>query len=105
MPICRNCKQEWSWKQTVKKMLTLHPDLTCPYCGEKQYQTQKSKHKASLFTGIVIFTMIMIPNIFDISFIGIIAILPVLIVLILCIYPFFVGLSSTEEHSDFFKAK
>lgn len=66
MPTCENCNNKWSWKQTVKKTSTLNPAMICPYCGKKQYQTQKSKNKGGLFTGVVTLFMIFIPNIFDI---------------------------------------
>ncbi|WP_373893291.1 TIGR04104 family putative zinc finger protein [Virgibacillus sp. CBA3643] len=52
---CQNCNSKWSWKQTIKKTTTFDPAMICPYCEGKQYQTQKSKNKSALLTGIVVF--------------------------------------------------
>ncbi len=79
--------------------------MICPYCGEKQYQTQKSKMKGGFLTGIVVFLMVWIPNLFDISVAGTLGFLPVLIAIILIIYPYLVELSSTEEYINFFRDK
>ncbi|WP_234028481.1 hypothetical protein [Lentibacillus sp. Marseille-P4043] len=81
------------------------PAMICPYCGEKQYQTQKSKMKGGFLTGIVVFLMVWIPNLFDISVAGTLGFLPVLIAIILIIYPYLVELSSTEEYINFFRDK
>lgn len=105
MPTCENCNNKWSWKQTVKKTSTLNPAKICPYCEEKQYQTQKSRVKGAFFTGIVVFLMLFIPNTFDISLAGTIGLLPILIAIILLIYPYLVKLSSTEESINIFKEK
>lgn len=103
MPTCENCNNKWSWKQTVKKTTTLDPAMICPYCGKKQFQTQKSKIKGGLLTGIVVFLMSLIPNLFDMSLASTLGLLPVLIAIILLIYPYLVELRSTEEYINFFR--
>ncbi|WP_373893183.1 TIGR04104 family putative zinc finger protein [Virgibacillus sp. CBA3643] len=105
MPTCENCSNKWSWKQTVIKTTTLDPAMICPYCGEKQYQTQKSKNKGGLLTGIVVFLMLLIANLFDMPLAGTLGLLPVLIAIILLIYPYLVELSSTEKYINFFRDK
>jgi len=49
MPICNICNHKWSWLQTAKKMMTWSPEMSCPYCEEKQHQSKKSKVKAPFF--------------------------------------------------------
>ena len=105
MPTCENCNNKWGWKQTVKKATTLEPAMVFPYCGEKQYQTHKSKIKGGIFTGVLVFLILLIPNLFDISVAGILGLLPILLTIILLIYPYLVDLSCTEEYINFFGDK
>lgn len=63
MPTCENCNNKWSWKQTIKKTASLDPALICPYCGEKQYQTQKSKTKGG-FLIVIVLLPLFIQNLF-----------------------------------------
>lgn len=67
MPTCENCDNKWSWKLTIKKSMTLDPAMICPYCGEKQYQTQKSKTKSTVLSIITILFLFLIPFIYDVS--------------------------------------
>lgn len=102
MPTCKNCDKKWSWKQTVKKMATLNPELTCPYCGEKQYQTQKSKTKAAFLTPIVLLPLL-IQIFFDVPGTVLLSLIPVLAIIVFLICPFLVELSCKEEYIDFSK--
>jgi len=104
MPTCENCNNKWSWKQTVKKMTTLNPELTCPYCGEKQYQTQKSKTKAAFLTPIVLLPLL-IQILFDVPGAVLLSLIPALAAIVFLIYPFLVELSCKEEYINFFKDK
>src|SRR5690625_7430892 len=65
MPTCENCNNKWSWKQTIIKTASLDPTLICPYCGKKQYQTQKSKTKGG-FLIVIVLLPLFIQNLFDI---------------------------------------
>lgn len=102
IPTCENCHNKWSWKQTIKKTFTLDPAMTCPYCGKKQYQTQKSKTKSSFFNAIILLPLL-INAIFDLPGILLLSLFPVLFVLIMSFSPFFVEISSREEYINFFK--
>ncbi|QKY71267.1 TIGR04104 family putative zinc finger protein [Lentibacillus sp. CBA3610] len=97
MPICENCHNKWSWKQTIKKTFPLDPRMTCPYCGETQYQIQKSKTKGGFLIGTVFFLLLLIQNFFDISVAGSLSLLPVMLIIIFLLYPFLVELNSREE--------
>src|SRR5690625_3696951 len=100
MPTCENCNNKWSWKQTIKKTTTLNPEMTCPYCGERQYQTQKSKTKIGLLT-IIILWPLLIQALFDISGAILLSLIPVLASIVFLVYPFLVELSSEEKYINF----
>lgn len=85
-------------------MATLKPELTCPYCGEKQYQTQKSKTKAAFLTPIVLLPLL-IQIFFDVPGAVLLGLIPVLAVIVILLYPFLVELSCKEEYINFYKDK
>ncbi|WP_373896311.1 TIGR04104 family putative zinc finger protein [Virgibacillus sp. CBA3643] len=97
MPVCQNCHNKWSWKQTFKRSFTSTLDgMTCPYCEEKQYLTSRVR-KGSTIIPFIIITLIMLSNLFfGPSFVFFFALLG-LIPLFFGIYPFFVELSNKEE--------
>lgn len=97
MPTCEKCNNQWSWKQTIKKTTTLNPAMTCPYCGEKQFQTQKSKGKVAIVTPIVLLPLI-IQMLFDLPEAIILSLFPTLFILVIILYPFLVKLSSQEKY-------
>lgn len=97
MPTCENCSNKWNWKQTIKKTTTLNPAMTCPYCGGKQYQTQKSKGKIGMLTPIVLLPLL-IQIFFDVPGVILLSLLPILFVLVVFLYPFLVKLSSKERY-------
>lgn len=104
MPVCENCNHKWSWAQTIKKTTTLMPAMICPYCEENQYQTQKSKTKASLFSLIILFPLL-IQVFFQIPAFILLGLIPIIGMIIFLLYPFLVELSCTEEYIDPFKDK
>lgn len=105
MPTCENCNNKWNWKQTIKKTFTLDSTLLCPYCVEKQYQTQKSKIKGGFLTGIVVFLPLLIRNLFNMPVVGSFSLLFALLVITFLLYPFLVELSSKEQYINFFQDK
>lgn len=103
-PTCENCKNKWTWKQTLKKTSTLNPEMICPYCGKKQYQTQKSKMK-NTFLIFVISLPLLLQIFFSIPGIVLFSLFPILFMVVLFAYPFFIRLSSTEGFIDLTKSK
>ncbi|WP_349774097.1 TIGR04104 family putative zinc finger protein [Sporosarcina aquimarina] len=97
MSTCQNCNNMWNWKQTIRKTTTLDPAMTCPNCGEKQYQTQKSKKRISFLT-VIILLPLLIQTFSDIPVIMLLSLLPVIAVIVFLLYPFFVELSSKERY-------
>lgn len=71
--------------------------MICPYCEEKQYQTQKSKGKIGMLTPIILLPLI-IQVFFDVP--GAITIIsfPILFILVIVLYPFLMKLSSEEKY-------
>ena len=96
MPICKICNNKWSWRQTVKKTMTLNPKMSCPYCEGKQYQSKKSKMKAPFLSLIVLFPLL-IQAFFDVPSAVLFSLIPCLVVIVFILYPFLVELSSKEE--------
>lgn len=96
MPTCQKCKQQWRWKQTIRKMFTLDTGMICPHCGKKQFLTTRSKKKSNL----LVFTIPLI------MLLGVLFSVPPLIILIcialssfavISVYPFFFELTNEEE--------
>ncbi|MCM3757072.1 hypothetical protein M3197_06165 [Sporosarcina aquimarina] len=75
----------------------MDPAMTCPNCGEKQYQTQKSKKRISFLT-VIILLPLLIQTFSDIPVIMLLSLLPVIAVIVFLLYPFFVELSSKERY-------
>ena len=96
MPVCQNCHQKWTWKQTFKKSFTLDNGMYCPYCEKKQYITKASRVRSAL----ILFLPITLLNVWNLSFgpsMIILYIWIILIPLVIGLYPFWVELSSTEK--------
>lgn len=95
MPTCQNCKKEWSWKQTFKKMFTLDTAMECPHCGKKQYYSKRARKKSVVL--ILSIPFIILFNLLDISpylFGGIYIIYSLSIMVV---FPFLIELSNEEE--------
>lgn len=97
MPTCENCLNRWSWKQTLKITTTLNPALKCPYCGERQYQTLKSKKKMAFHTPIVLFPLLL-QIFFDIPRVIVFSLFFILFWIVMLTYPFLVEVKSKEEY-------
>lgn len=96
MPTCEKCNNKWSWIQTLKKTTTLNPELTCLYCGEKQYQTQKSKKQIAFLTPTVLLPLLL-QIFFDIPDVILFSLYFILVCMVMLSYPFLVKLKSKEE--------
>ncbi|MCM2677515.1 TIGR04104 family putative zinc finger protein [Alkalicoccobacillus plakortidis] len=96
MPTCQQCGNKWSWKQTLKKTFVLYPGFDCPFCGKKQYQTNRSRKKSAALA-FIIPTLIFIFNILQVPFLTIIVVSIIVFTLMISIYPYLVDLSNEEE--------
>ncbi|MFA1820220.1 TIGR04104 family putative zinc finger protein [Virgibacillus oceani] len=96
MPTCQNCHNKWSWKQTFRKSFTLDTGIPCPYCGEKQFLTSKSRKRSTLGILLIPF-LIFVPNFFDFSLLATLSIYAGYVILFSFTYPFLIELSNREE--------
>lgn len=96
MPTCQQCHRKWNWKQTFKNMWTLSNRLSCPYCQEIQYQTQRSKSQGALLNMVVLLPLLL--NIFfQLPPVLLLSLFPVIVSIVLLLNPFLIKLSNTEE--------
>lgn len=96
MPTCQNCKDTWSWKETFKKTFTTDPAMKCPYCGEKQYTSLKTRKWSLSFSMLPLLPLLL--NIFwDISALIIMGLMIGSGILCICLYPFVLKSSNQEE--------
>ncbi|WP_425506938.1 TIGR04104 family putative zinc finger protein [Texcoconibacillus texcoconensis] len=70
--------------------------MNCNYCGKKQYLTGRSRMKMVVCTMLPPFTLLL-PLLFNISFITGLFLLIGSFLLAICIIPFFTELSNKEE--------
>lgn len=96
MPVCSNCKNEWSWVTSMKVGLKFQRGVECEFCGEKQFQTQTSMRKASLcnMAPLLILPLIIF---FDFSVVLTFVCLLVLQLIVLTLFPFTLELSPEQE--------
>lgn len=97
MPTCQNCKNQWSWTQTVKKMFTLDTGMACPYCETKQYPTNPSKKRWSL-AGFLTPSVMLIAILFELPPLLLLGILALTFCFLLAIYPLLMEFTNEEEH-------
>lgn len=97
LPVCLECGEEWSFREALKKSMK-NQDITCPYCGHKQYRTKKSALKANMLN-IPIPFMTVVPLLFDntlFSSLGIAVYLSCAAYFIISLIPYFVDLQDTD---------
>ncbi|MDO6449198.1 TIGR04104 family putative zinc finger protein [Oceanobacillus profundus] len=92
MPICQNCGEEWTWKQTVKTLFR----LKCPHCGNKQYESASSKKRTNMI-GLIPLIALPINVFFSFPWWMVIVIMIPMIAVILIVYPYMIKVSNEEE--------
>lgn len=96
LPTCQKCQKRWTWKQMFKKQFNFSGEMTCPYCGEKQYYTKQTKKWSGIISVIAV-TIIMTCNlIFGPSYVWLI-LLWLLLPLYFIVFPFFIRLANSDE--------
>ncbi|WP_181347895.1 TIGR04104 family putative zinc finger protein [Thalassobacillus sp. CUG 92003] len=96
MPVCNNCRNEWSWGDCVKKAFRFRNGIKCRCCGEIQYQTQASMRKASLYGMIPLFLLPLVIS-FDMSIIVSFAIFFLAELVYLALFPYSLELTNKQE--------
>lgn len=77
MPVCAHCLNRWSWKQTIRQSFTLSNQMICPYCGEIQYTTRKSKNRL-FYANLIILLPLPLSLLFDFTSYWLLTVFPVL---------------------------
>src|SRR5699024_5244459 len=112
MPICENCHNEWTWKETFKRSFTLDSKMRCPYCDKDQYITQKSKLKTFFFNmivllplvlnlifnipGVILLSLFIILFIFNIFILILLILFSILFIIFILIHPFNMEIGNTD---------
>lgn len=96
MPVCKNCGNKWSWKQTLKKTaFSFDSETICPYCKEKQYEASSRKRNIALTLTIII--LILMDKILGLSLNSTIIFALIVCFIFIGISPFLVKLSNEKE--------
>lgn len=98
VPVCSNCQQNWSWKQTIKESSAINTEMICPYCDEKQYQTKKSKAFAP-FSALIVLLPLLVYSFVNVKIPVVILLgsIPILVAIVFLLYPFLIKLSNEED--------
>jgi len=94
MPICQNCNEKWTWKQTMKTIFK----FICPHCGKKQYESTSSQQISGTLGIITPFILLPIVIWFEFSVGTAFMVVIVVGVLTLGLYPFMLKLSNKKEY-------
>ncbi|ALS79012.1 hypothetical protein FQ085_07455 [Planococcus sp. ANT_H30] len=54
MPTCKHCKNQWTWKQSMKASWKMSSSMRCPYCLSDQYATAKSRRRTMILNWVVL---------------------------------------------------
>lgn len=96
MPVCSKCRHEWSWKDSMKRVLWIEMGSKCPNCGELQYPTTKSRQRM-LVPSVFVPIPIILYSIFDYPFMMGMLLILLLLAFQLVAMPFFVELTDEQE--------
>lgn len=96
MTYCTECQTEWTFKDKAEMYKTLDTSRKCPYCGEIQYVSLKSKRQGSILTFLFIFAMF-IPAFFNTHIITHIILALAVLVFVLYLQVALIKLSGKEE--------
>ncbi|MBO0602809.1 hypothetical protein I2483_14160 [Sporosarcina sp. E16_3] len=96
MPNCNSCGRKWNWKNAFIKYLRFNRGVECPYCGEKQYVTPKSRKRTGLIS--IAPTLTLIPAVqFEIHWTIVISILSVTAVLVMFLSLYMIELTNKDK--------
>lgn len=57
MPKCIECKEKWTWKQSMRSIVTFSRFISCPYCAKKQMFTSMTRISILLLVFVPYITM------------------------------------------------
>lgn len=96
MSSCTECQTEWTFKEKAKMYKSLSASKECPYCGEKQFVSLKSKRQGSMLNFLLIFALI-VPVFFNIPLVPHIILATVVLIIVLYLQIYLIKLAGREE--------
>ncbi|WP_221563373.1 TIGR04104 family putative zinc finger protein [Alkalihalobacillus sp. TS-13] len=102
MPTCQNCYQEWTWRQTFRKQFRFTNKMTCPYCGEIQFISAKTRRNMVGYVVLIPLFLLCVMAAIDFLIIGVPAMALYLshvgvFAAMIFISPFYMEVTNTEE--------
>ncbi|MGN4127801.1 TIGR04104 family putative zinc finger protein [Lysinibacillus sphaericus] len=97
MPKCIECKKKWTWKQSMRSIVTFSRFIGCPHCGKKQMLTSMTRISILLLVFVPYITM---PYVIDDEVKGSAVAIGVAIYLftLLMMMPFLMDLREVPKH-------
>jgi len=92
MPICKNCGEKWTWKQTIKTLFR----LKCPHCYKRQYESASSRKRTSMISLIPLIAL-PINALLNLPWWMVGVLMLPMIAVIWIIYPYLIEISNEEE--------
>jgi|SRR5690625_462753 len=96
MTRCTECQTEWTFKEKAKMYKTLSSSKECPYCGEKQFVSLKSKRQGSMLNFLIIVALI-VPVFFNMPLLPHIILAAVVLITVLYLQVYLIKLAAREE--------
>ncbi|MFC7747628.1 TIGR04104 family putative zinc finger protein [Lentibacillus kimchii] len=98
MPTCQSCGKKWTWRQTVNQLLVLSYGMTCPYCGDEQYENDSAIAKR-IFLLFLSLLLLRVAEKLNLPGTILLIMIVSLLLIIVITYPMILKLSNDEEHS------
>lgn len=98
LPICVECGEEWSYREALKQSMK-NTKMTCPYCGQIQYRTKKSRLKGGMLNIFIPF-MIIAPQLFDNILLGIVVHVSCAAYIMFSLGPYYLELQKKDPIND-----
>ena len=98
LPVCVECGEEWSYREALKQSMK-NTKMTCPYCGQIQYRTKKSRLKGGMLNILIPF-MIIVPHLFDNILLGTVVHVSCAAYVMFSLSPYYLELQKKDSIND-----
>lgn len=97
MAQCNNCKHNWSWFYSLKKLFTFKDEVPCPSCQSAQYVSKRARNHMSMVAMIpMLICFVLIAFSVQTSVVIIIEVIGYILAVLAL--PFFYKLSNEKEY-------
>lgn len=97
-PECANCGSVWTRSEALY-MTFKNQKRNCSHCGVQNYQAKKSRKKTALFSSLIPF-MILVSNVMQDSFFGIVVYLTFVALFAIALMPYYVTLQLEDPTKE-----